>query len=86
MSFFVVVIGVGVVSVIMSDLGHFWCSGVLCLRKFCICDCMSCVTCGNILLVDPLVGVLCLSVKVKCSCVLELFCCEVMLWGRGFLG
>ena len=84
--FFVVVIGVGVLSVIISDLGHFLCLGALCLRKFCICDCMFCVTCGDILLVDPLGGIFCLCVNVKCGCVLELFCCEVKLWGRGFLG
>ena len=83
---FVVVIGVGVVSVIISDLGHFLCLDALCLRKFCICDCMLCVTCGDILFIDLLAGVLCLCAKVKCACVLELFCCEVKLWGRGFLG
>ena len=46
---------------------------------------MLCVTCGDILFIDLLVGVLCLCANVKCACVLELFCCEVKLWGRGFL-
>ena len=56
------------------------------LRKFCICDCIFCVNCGGILPVDPLVDVLSLYVKVgqDSSCVLELFCCGVRLWGRGF--
>ena len=44
------------------------------------------MNCSGILPVDPLVDVLGLYVKAKCCCVLELFCCGVMLWGIGVLG
>ena len=56
-----------------------------CVRKFCICDCMYCVTCSGILFVGMLEGVLGLWVVGKCGCVINLFCCGVMLWSWGVL-
>lgn len=47
---------------------------------------MSCVTCGGILFVGLFEGALGLCVEGKCSCVINLFCCGVMLWSRGVLG